>query len=100
MSVKLGYSPASMTLTLTEGGDFVTTLVSQDGDWPVTAVISIEVGAATWIATLSTNEARFNVDQIEVDAVVAEEPRSFSLWYVDGETRLLWGRGPVVVVRG
>lgn len=98
-SVKLGYSPTSMTLALAEGSDFVTTLVSQDGDWPGTAVITIEVGSDTWTATLATNEARFNVDQVDVDAVIAERPNRFRLWYTDGGTRLLWGTGPVTVSR-
>jgi hypothetical protein len=98
-SVKLGYSPTSMTLALAQGGDFVTTLVSQDGNWPGTAVITIEVADATWTATLVTNEARFNVDQADVDAVIAKNPSKFRLWYTDGATRLLWGTGPVTVSR-
>lgn len=98
-TVRLGYSPTHMTLTLAEGGDFVTTLVSQDGDWPATAVITIEVGTAEWTATLVDNEARFSVDQVEVDAVIAESAKTFRLWYTDGDTRLLWGSGPVTVSR-
>lgn len=94
--VTLGYSPTQMRLLLTAGADFVTTLVSQDGDWPATAAITIEVGTATWTATLTGPEARFDVDQTEVDAVIAQTPRSFRLWYTDGEARLMWGRGPVL----
>lgn len=99
MSVQLGYSPTPMSLTLSPGSDFVTTLVSQDGNWPTTAVISIEVGDATWTATLNLTEARFEVDQVAVDAVIAAKPTRFALWYEDGTTRLLWGTGPVVVPR-
>lgn len=95
--IQLGFSPVSMTLALANSADFVTTLQSQDGDFPTSAAISIEVGTSTWTATIVGNEARFNVDQTEVDVVIAQSPRHFRLWYVDGETRLLWGSGTVLV---
>jgi predicted ThiF/HesA family dinucleotide-utilizing enzyme len=99
-SVTLGSAPASMSLLLVPGADFVCTLVSQDGTWPATAAIAIEVADATWEATVSGTDAVFNVDQAQVNAVIAQDPNRFKLWYTDGTTRLLWGSGLVSVHSG
>lgn len=97
--IVLGSQPTPMTLVLNEGSDFVATLVNQSGSWPATVVITLEVGTATWTATIDTTDARFEVDQVDVAAVITEDPKRFSLWYTDGETRLLWGRGNVMASR-
>jgi hypothetical protein len=98
----LGVTPRPMVLDLDADADFVCTLVAQDGDWPPTATISIEVADQTWTATLAGPEARFNVDKAQVQAVidqVGDQLARFKLLYVDGDTELTWGRGPVRVTR-
>jgi hypothetical protein len=100
MAVTLGVEPLAMTLVLVQDADFVCTLVSQDGDWPGTAVLSIEVGDAAWSATLAGTEARFNVDKAVVNPVIDVAPRRFRLLYTDGDTDLVWGSGSVVCRRG
>lgn len=99
MTVTLGAVPQQMTLALVEGGDFVCTLVSGDGDWPATAQVAIDVGGQTWAGTLAGADARFDVDKALVATVIAAKPRRFTLRYVDGTTDLTWGVGPVVITR-
>lgn len=99
MSVQLGTTPEQMTLALTEGADFVCTLVSNDGAWPVGAVVAITVAGTTWTATIVGSEARFNVDKAAVDTVIGTTPRTFRLTYTEGAADLVWGRGAVVVTR-
>lgn len=98
-TITLGSRPVAMSLLLVAGGDFVCTLTSQDGDWPATATITLEVAGTTWTAALAGPEATFNVDQDDVDTVIEAKPTRFKLWYTDGGTHILWGAGSVVVHR-
>lgn len=97
--VRLGAVPQQFALALTEDADFVCTLLSQDGDWPVAAVIAIEVADQEWVATLAGPEARFNVDKADVATVIAASPTKFRLTYTEGDADLVWGAGPVVIYR-
>jgi hypothetical protein len=98
--VTLGVVPKSMNLLLVPGADWVCNLRSQGDPWPATAVITIEIADTVWTATISDTTATFNIDQTEVDAIIALGPTRFSLWYTDGPSRLPWATGPVRVHRG
>lgn len=99
MSLTLGTRHLSMTLSLTEGADFTCTLVSEDGDWPATAVIGIKVGDTTWAAALAGTEATFSVDKAQVQAVIDSGARYFRLICTDGTYDAVWGQGSISVTR-
>jgi len=98
--LELGSGPLPLHVTLTQDGDFICVIESQDGDWPGTAVISIlfnDDDVTTWTATLSTVDATFDVDKIEVNALIDKGPTRARLRYVDGSTDLIWAQGSVSV---
>lgn len=95
MTFTLGQAPEKLTVVLVAGADFVSSLDRSDGEpWP-DVEISLDFGTAVWPATLDGASARWNVDQADVDALLATRPRSVRLWYVDGPTRLLWAQGAI-----
>lgn len=99
MSFTLGYTPEKFKLALTAGSDFFSALTRSDGaSWPdgTQLVLEFDTGAS-WPAALSGATATWDIDQDVVDAVIAARPRKVRLWYVDGETRLLWAQGAPAV---
>lgn len=97
----LGNTPLPMTVTLTRGADFITTLRTADeSPWPdaVTCRLDFDDTVATsWSATVVDDEIRFNVDKVDVDALIDSGPDTALLVYVDGAVDLAWGRGRVIV---
>lgn len=102
MTLKLGVTPVSMALELTEDGDFVSTIVSDDGDWNPGTEIAVEVGEARWLATILGTDARWEIDKSEVNAVLFDAdgnktpPEKWRLMYKDGDADLVWARGGVI----
>lgn len=99
MTTQLGIKPIPMDLNLTEGADFLSTLVSQEGAWPDGVEIAISVAGQRWTAEIDGAEARFNIDKDLVADAIAARPPKFMLLYKDGDAELAWGIGPVVVAR-
>lgn len=100
MTFTLGYAPEKFKLTVTAGADFFQALTrSDDVPWSSTAelILDFDNAAPAWHATLSGATATWDVDQTEVDALIAARPRKVRLYYVDGETRLVWGVGALDV---
>lgn len=97
MAFTLGSAPDTLKVVLVKGADFVSTLTRKDGtDWPVDTEVVLEfktTSPVSWSATLTGSSAMWNVDQADVDALIAAKPRSVKLWYVEGEVRLLWAQG-------
>lgn len=100
MSFTMGYTPQECTVVLTPGADFVCTLSRVDSQpWPAGLQLTLQLGTHQWDAELSGDLATWVVDQELVDAALADDPQHARLWYVDGDTRLLWAAGRVQVQR-
>lgn len=104
MALVLGSTPEELRVTLVRGADFVSTLRRKDGsNWPAGSQVLLEFIKSTppnveWSATISTSTVVWNVDQVEVDALIAVKARAVKLWYVEGGLRLLWAQGEIEVV--
>lgn len=102
MSVTLGAEPHDLTVILVRGADFRCVL-ELAALWPSTAQVSLAIetreppGTVTWTATRSGTDMSFNVDVVEVNALIAQNPREARLWHVDGTLKVLWAKGQVKV---
>jgi hypothetical protein len=103
MPLELGSVPETLRVILVRGADFVSTLRRKDGSpWPVGSQIILEfqrAGAPSyeWAAATNGALAVWDVDQQDVDAVIAGRVRGVKLWYVEGGLRLLWAQGDIDV---
>jgi hypothetical protein len=100
VSFTLGVEPESFTVILSPGADFVSTITASDGDPWGSAVVSLvfdDDDETTWSATVASDELRWNVDKVAVDALIAASPSHVRLTFVDGTTDLLWAKGRVSV---
>jgi len=102
LTVTLGLQPFDLTVTLPSDGDFVCTLIAENG-WPVDTRIELRFLAAgvdpiVWPATIDGTDARWSVRSTVVKAAIAAKPTAARLHYIDsaGED-LLWGRGRVLI---
>lgn len=102
MAINLGYVPQRLTVTLAEGGDFVSALVSSVA-WPVGTGIKLELSGGTeamvtWDATVSGTRADWDVDNTEVQDVITGKYSTARLIYTEADgTVLVWGEGSVRV---
>jgi hypothetical protein len=106
-TLDLGISPDTLTVHLSPGADFESTLVLLDDDgaeqdWPVGTVITLRFAKSaaadvTWTATITDAEATFDVDKAAVDSLLAENREKVRLYYVNGTDDLLWASGKVAV---
>lgn len=109
MTFTLGFAPENFSVLLSAGSDFVAALRRSDNTaWPAGITLTLDFGAVTnpatpdadpvpvqWAATLNGPTATWDVDETQVAlALLATKVR---LWYVEGETRLLWASGAVKV---
>jgi hypothetical protein len=101
MTFTMGYAPQDFLVVLTPGADFVSALARPDeAAWDPGLRLTLDLGPDhQWDAELSGQTATWLVDSEDVDAALASNPSSARLWYVDGETRLLWAVGRVSVRR-
>lgn len=98
MSVVLGSVPQTLKVVLVPGADFVSILRRQDGlNWPVADLILefLTDPITEWTADIVGAVATWNIDQNDVDELLALKPRGVKLWYVEGDLRLLWAQGEV-----
>lgn len=97
MSITLGSVPENLSVVLSKDADFFTTLENADGAWSVTAQIKLVFSnGTTWTATIAGINATFNVDYVQVNAVITAKPTWVKLFYVDGTTEICWAIGRVV----
>jgi len=90
-----------MMLQLAAEADFFATLVRNDGvTWPdgVTVEIAIDDNDP-WPAVLNGPRAVWEVDETDVATVIEASPKKARLYYTEGDVRVLWASGPVVVTR-
>lgn len=98
----LGQAPHRMTVVLAAGADFVASLYRDDGQpWPAGEGVGCSLKLTeeiAWFGPASGAAINFEVDSEEVDAAIAETPKTAKLYYEDGQgLRLLWAMGPVVL---
>jgi hypothetical protein len=96
VSITLGTVPENLTVVLTKDADFFTTLQNADGNWSVTAEIKLIFSTGDeWDATISGEEATFNVDSTTVNTLLEARPIWVKLFYIDGTTEICWAKGEV-----
>lgn len=103
MAVNLGYVPQKLTVTLSEGGDFVSALVAST-DWPAGAGIELRLsggtaGTVTWPAVVNGARADWEVAYTEVQAVIDAKVSTARLVYTESDSGavLVWAEGSVHV---
>jgi hypothetical protein len=106
-TLDLGTSPDTLTVHLSPGADFESTLVLLDDDgvetdWPVGTAITLRFSKSaaaevTWSATITDAEATFDEDKATVDSLIAENRETVRLYYVNGTDDVLWASGKVKV---
>lgn len=109
-ALELGPDPEDMTVTLIRGGSWwaeLQSVVSETDDTPVSYEagdgVELHLGEQVWAATITTYRAVWDVDAVDVAAVVAalenvRNPEAV-LWYVSNGRRIPWALG-LVRVRG
>lgn len=107
MTIELGAQPDTLTVHLSDGGDFGSTLVLLDDDgaetdWPVGSVVTLRFSKSAaaetvWTATIDGAEATFDEDKAAVDTIIDEHRTSVRLYYVNGTDDILLGIGKVTV---
>lgn len=99
--VALGMSPIPITVTLPLDADFVCQFVAEE-DWPDSSGVELrfhtnsadDAPVATWPATISGQNASWDVDSTVVQLVIDAAAFLVRLHYIEPDgTDLLWGRG-------
>lgn len=103
-ALALGRQPNPMTLVLSPGSNFSTTLRSQDAggaavDWPVGSTLRLVITDGddvreSWDWTIDGSLARLTITAAEVNALPKETLRS-QLWLDYGDGEFLWCSGSV-----
>lgn len=97
MTFTLGRAPEKLRVVVSADGDFISGIRRADGtDWPVGTSLILDFGGTEWPSVNTADLALWSVDAAQVDALIAARPRRAQLWFVDGETRLLWASGSLV----
>lgn len=92
--VELGARPRKLTVNLTTGADFKTSLVSEEG-WLVGDVVTLRIGnLSPWTAVITDKTALFTVDKAVADAVV--DGTHASLVVTNGSDDEVWAVGRVL----
>lgn len=99
MTFKLGYKPEKFTFEVSPGSDFFGGLEREDGtDWPAGSQVELEVvGGESFDAALTGAVASWVIDETKVDEIIALKPKKIRIWYIEGETRLVWAIGSLAV---
>lgn len=94
MSVILGRPPEKLKVTVSPGSIFASSIRRADGQsWREGVQLVLDFGTVEWTAQTSGDLALWGESAAEVDAMLATRPRGVKLWYVDGDTRVLWASG-------
>ena len=68
-AINLGAQPGYLLLHLTTGSDFACTLRSSPTAWTAGTALTLVLGATTWTATITDNDAIFDVDKAIADTI-------------------------------
>lgn len=92
---------ADLQLNLTRDTDFVRVLEAAEGEsFPPGTQVVLDFGDTQWPATVTTDQASWNVDKAEVNALIAATPTQCHLRYTSGGVDLLWAHTRTVAVDG
>lgn len=96
--LELGAKPYPLDVTLVRGADFVCSIVSEEGPWPESAVVTLRFNDpldTVWTASVNDTELYFEVDKAQVDALIDRLPANarVRLRYVDGPMDAVWAQG-------
>lgn len=100
VAINLGYIPQRLTVTLVEGGDFVSALVASVA-WPTGTGIELRLsggtaGTVTWPATVAGTRADWEVPAVDVQDVIDAKASTAQLVYTEPDgTVLIWGEGSI-----
>lgn len=101
-TLRLGPQVRPLNVQLWTDGSWWSTLTSSDGPWPAGVEIELrfptqDSGEIVWAADVSNDSASWSISEQDVAEVIAEEPRTVMLWYVDNTTKIPWASGSVQV---
>lgn len=101
-TVTLGSVPQMLKVILTKNADFVASMKKADNtSWPSAQLfLQFEIKDASpivWQASFSGAVASWNVDLVDVNALLAAKPRGVKLWYDEGDYEALWAQGEIDV---
>ena len=92
--MELGLEPEDLTVHLTTGADFKSTVVLAGG-WPTGASLKLEFeGGTIWTATISGTDAVFDEDKAVADLIASGT--AVALKYVLDTSEQTWATGSVV----
>ena len=104
-ALEVGAKPAKLKVNLVRGADLSHTMRRSDGtSWLAGTVVSMVFEYSTGtpdtvVAAVDGADLRFDLDSVEVDAVIAKRPKKVRVWYEIGDVRLLWAVGEAVVTK-
>jgi hypothetical protein len=99
--VSFGFVPVQGTMYLSRYGDFVAEIVSDTGVWPDNAEVEFRFQPANtttftvWTGTVSGALATWNVDKVQVAALLDAGATEYLLMYTQDTYDLEWSKGPV-----
>lgn len=105
MAVTLGAKPLTVNVNLPRNGNFTTTLRSTS-DYPNDVGIELRFHKkltltdipVIWEASISEDQATWNMTVAQVNAVIAMNPTVVRLVYKQGGADLIWGSGEINVL--
>jgi hypothetical protein len=100
-ALTFGFEPEPGTLKLSRYGDFVSEIISNEGNWPAGAQFEFRFlpdNSTTWIiwpATVDGGTAAWVVDKVDVATMLDSGASEYRLFYVEGTYDLEWSKGPI-----
>lgn len=101
VEVSFGFVPIAGSMNLSRYGDFVAEIVSDTGTWPTDAAVEFRFQPANvstptvWEGVIDGAIATWNVDKVEVAALLDSGVTEYLLLYAQDDYDLEWSKGPV-----
>lgn len=96
-SIALGQIPDDLAITLVRGADFIASISTRDSsDWPDGLIVTVafdDEDSTVFTADVTGPTIAFDVDKAIVETLIDATPRLARLFYIDGDTDLLWAVG-------
>lgn len=104
-TLTLGAQPVELDVILNADADFAPSIArDDDSNFSVGAVLKLVFtfrgsDPVEWISSINGSTATWNIDKVQVNAVIAAHPSSVKLWLIEGSTETLWATGIVTANR-